>query len=94
MVEDTEWPRARIVSPLAGSFSAGDIVPVELEVSDDTVLHLAQFSINGRYVGAVGLKTEDYKIRPSFGEPLTVLFDLEIPKGGADPWRSRSWSPT
>jgi hypothetical protein len=81
VVEDVEWPRAEILSPLSGSFSAGDIVSIELEVSDDTVLHVAQFTINGKYVGTLGLKSENYKVKPSFGEPRSLLFDYEIPKG-------------
>lgn len=81
VVEDTAWPGAQILSPLSGSFSAGDPIAIELEVVDDTVLHVAQFRLNGEYVGALGLKTENYKVKPSFGVPRTVVFETEVPKG-------------
>ena len=83
VVADSALPSARIVSPREGEvFHKGDTLSVELEVSDDTVLHLARFTIGGEYVGVLGLKTENYKIKPSFGEPRTVSFDYQIPTNG------------
>ncbi len=79
-VADTEPPIAAILSALL----EGQILTLELEVSDDTVLRLAQFSINGEYVGSLGLKTENYKVVPSFGIPRTVVFESEIPKKGSN----------
>jgi hypothetical protein len=79
--EDVEWPVVEILSPLGGSFSSGDALAIEIEVSDDTVPHVAQFRINGDYVGSIGLMTENYKIRPSLGEPRTFVFETETPRG-------------
>ncbi len=83
IVEDIEWPRAEILSPLSNqTFESGATVSIELKVSDDTVLHLARFTINGEYAGTLGLKAENHKIRPSFGEPRTVVFDYQVPTTG------------
>ena len=77
VIEDLESPKARILR----ADSVGDVVSIELEVSDDTVLRLARFTINGEYAGAVGLKTENFKIKPSFGQPRIVVFEHPLPKG-------------
>lgn len=62
-------PNARIVSPASGqTFRKGDTLKIELELSDDTLLHIARFTIDGEYAGVLGLKTENYKLSPSFGE--------------------------
>jgi hypothetical protein len=83
VVADSGLPSAKIVSPREGEvFRKGDTISIELEVSDDTVLHLARFTIGGEYKGVLGLKTEDYKVKPSFGEPRTVSFDYQIPVNG------------
>jgi hypothetical protein len=83
VVEDLELPQAQIVSPVAGqTFSQGDTIPIELEVSDDTVLHLARFTIGGDYAGILGLKTENYKVKPSFGESRFVVFNYQLPANG------------
>ena len=83
VLEDLEPPRARIVSPIAGqTLSQGDTIPIALEVSDDTVLHLARFTIGGDYAGILGLKTENYKVKPSFGEPRIVVFNYQLPTKG------------
>jgi hypothetical protein len=82
VVEDLEPPTAEILSPVAGqAYSGGDTISIELEVSDDTVLHLAQFTVNGQYAGTLGLKTENYKVSPCFGQPRTVVFDYTPTKG-------------
>jgi hypothetical protein len=81
VMEDRELPTAEILSPLPGqSFERGDLVSVQLRISDDTVLRLARFTIGGEYAGTLGLKTENYKVSPSFGEPRTVVFDYRLPK--------------
>jgi hypothetical protein len=83
VVEDLEPPQARIVSPVSGqTISQGDTIPIALEVSDDTVLHLARFTIGGDYAGILGLKTENYKVKPSFGEPRIVVFNYQLPANG------------
>jgi hypothetical protein len=82
VVEDVESPQARILSPVAGqTFSSGDTISIQLEVSDDTVLHLARFTIGGKYAGTLGLKAQNNKVYPSFGESRTVAFDYTLPKG-------------
>lgn len=83
-IVDREAPIAAILSPTAGQvFSKGEALMIELEVSDDTVPRLAQFTINGEYAGSLGLMTQNYKIVPSFGTPRTVIFETEVPtKGG------------
>jgi hypothetical protein len=43
---------------------------------------LARFTIGGDYVGVLGLKTENYKLKPSFGQPLTFTFDYAIATSG------------
>jgi hypothetical protein len=83
VVEDLEPPQAQITFPVSGqTFSQGDTIPIALEVSDDTVLHLARFTIGGDYAGILGLKTENYKVKPSFGEPRIVVFDYQLPANG------------
>jgi hypothetical protein len=83
VVEDVAPPEARILSPLEGQrFSPGDPITIEVEVSDDTVLHLARFSIGGEYAGTLGIKTEGDKLNPSFDEPRTVAYDTQIPAKG------------
>ncbi len=83
VVADHALPSAKIVSPSPGQvFQKGDVLSIQLEVSDDTLLHLARFTIGGEYVGVLGLKTENYKLNPSFGEPLTFEFDYQIPTNG------------
>ena len=83
VVEDLEPPQAQIVSPVAGqTLSQGDTIPIALEVSDDTVLHLARFTIGGDYAGILGLKTENYKVKPSFGESRIVVFNYQLPPNG------------
>ncbi len=75
--------QARIDFPVSGqTLSQGDTIPIALEVSDDTVLHLARFTIGGDYAGILGLKTENYKVKPSFGEPRTVVFNYQLPANG------------
>ena len=85
VVEDLEPPQAQINFPVSGqTLSPGDTIPIALEVSDDTVLHLARFTIGGDYAGILGLKTENYKVKPSFGESRIVVFDYQLPtKRGA-----------
>ncbi len=81
VVADSEVPSAAILSPQEGdSFTKGGTISIELEVSDDTILRLARFTINGDYAGFLGLKTKDLKLFPSFGESRTVVFDAEVPK--------------
>jgi len=81
VVEDREPPTVRILAPLDGQvFMRQDTLAVQLEVSDDTVLRLARFTIGGDYAGTLGLKTENSKVKPSFGEPRTVAFNVQIPK--------------
>ena len=83
VIEDTEFPKASILSPAEGqSFSQGDTVSIELEVSDDTVLRLARFTINGEYVGVLGLKAENLKLKLSMGTSRTVTFAYQIPTSG------------
>ena len=83
IAEDREPPSAAIISPTEGqAFSQGESLAIELEVSDDTVLRLALFTINGEYVGALGLNAVDWKLVPSFGTARTVVFETEIPKKG------------
>ena len=83
VIEDLESPTAMILSPLDGTTVAkGEQISIELEVADDTLLHLAQFRVGGVYVGTIGLKTENYKLNPSFGEPRTVFFNCQIPAKG------------
>jgi hypothetical protein len=81
--EDVAAPEATILSPLEGQhFSPGDSITIEVEVSDDTVLHLARFSIGGEYSGTLGIKTEGDKLAPSFDEPRTVAYATQIPATG------------
>jgi hypothetical protein len=81
VVEDLEPPTAEILSPLPGqSFERDDLVSVQLRISDDTLVRLARFTIGGEYAGTLGLKTENSKLSPSFGEPRTVVFDYRLPK--------------
>lgn len=83
VAEDRTRPLARILSPVAGqTFSPGATIPIELEVSDDTVLHLARFTVGGDYAGILGLKAENNKLRPSFGESRIVRFDYQLPSKG------------
>jgi hypothetical protein len=83
VVEDLEPPTAQILSPLDGqAFSIGDSISIQLEVSDDTVLRFARFTIGGEYAGTLGLKTENYKLKPSLGQPRTVVFDYQLPAKG------------
>jgi hypothetical protein len=83
VIVDHAPPSARIVSPTAGeAFQKGDVVSIQLEVSDDTLLRLARFTIGGDYAGVLGLKTENYKLKPSFGEPRIVTFDYQVPTTG------------
>lgn len=84
VLEDVAAPRATIVSPAPGqTVSRGELLTIQLEVADDTVLRLAQFMIGGVYVGTVGLKTEDSKVVPSLDEPRIVSFDATIPSSGS-----------
>jgi hypothetical protein len=87
VVVDQHPPIARILSPRdRQTFTQGDTISIELEVSDDTLLHLARFTIDGDYAGLLGLKTENQKLKPSFGTARTVTFDYAIPtKGKAGP---------
>jgi hypothetical protein len=81
VLEDSTAPLAGILSPAPGqTFSPGATVRIELEVSDDTVLHLARFTIGGSYAGTIGLKAENSKLKPSFGESRKVVFDYTLPK--------------
>ena len=81
VMEDRELPTAEILSPLPGqSFERDDLVSVQLRISDDTLLRLARFTFGGEYAGTLGLKTENTKVSPSFGEPRTVVFDYRLPK--------------
>ena len=83
VVVDRAPPSAKIVSPADGQvFQKGETVSIQLEVSDDTLLRLARFTIGGEYVGVLGLKTENYKVKPSFGETRTVRFDYVLPTTG------------
>jgi len=83
VVVDQAPPNARIVSPASGqTFRKGDTLKIELEVSDDTLLHIARFTIGGEYAGVLGLKTENYKLSPSFGESRIVTFEYSIPTKG------------
>jgi hypothetical protein len=83
VAEDLTRPLARILSPVAGqTFSPGSTIPIELEVSDDTLLHLARFTVGGDYAGILGLKAENSKLVPSFGESRTVRFDYQLPSKG------------
>jgi hypothetical protein len=82
-VEDSEPPSVTIISPSAEQPpSGGETVAIELEVVDDTVLRLALFSINGEYVGSLGLNGVDWKLVPSLGTPRIVVFDAPMPKKG------------
>jgi hypothetical protein len=83
VAEDLKTPQAGILSPVKGqTFSPGATIPIELEVSDDTLLHLARFTIGGSYAGVLGLKAENFKLKPSFGEARTVVFDYQLPSKG------------
>ncbi|MHC4859861.1 MAG: Ig-like domain-containing protein [Planctomycetota bacterium] len=64
VVEDREAPSLEIISPVDGqTFYQGETLSVELEVSDDSVLHRARFAADGSYAGALGLKTENSRSR-------------------------------
>lgn len=82
--EDVEAPSAAILHPVDGqTFTPGDAIRIEVEVSDDTVLHLARLTVDGEYVMTLGLKAEDGKVRASLGEARVVSFDVPAPsKGG------------
>jgi hypothetical protein len=83
VVADKASPSARIASPTGGqTFQKGETIEIELEVSDDTVLNLARFTIGGEYAGVLGLRTENYKVSPSFGESRIVTFQYPIPTKG------------
>jgi hypothetical protein len=83
VVEEMEAPSLEILSPADGQiYSKGDRLSITLEVSDDTVLDMARFTIDGAYAGVLGLKTENFKLAPSFGEPRTVVFEYQIPPTG------------
>jgi hypothetical protein len=83
VVEDMEAPSLEILSPVDGqTYSKGDRLSITLEVSDDTVLDMARFTIDGDYAGVLGLKTENLKLKPSFGELRTVVFEYQIPSTG------------
>ena len=85
VVEDTQLPQAQILSPSSGRiFSPLDTLSIELRVSDDTVLHLPRFTVGGQYAGTLGLKTENNKVKPSYGAPRTVFFDYQIPESAAN----------
>jgi hypothetical protein len=43
---------------------------------------MARFTVGGNYAGVLGLKAENYKVKPSFGEPRTVVFDYQLPAKG------------
>jgi len=84
VVEDLKPPAVAILDPLPGqTFSAGDPISIRLEVSDDTLLRLARFTVDGEYAGTLGLKTENAKLSPSFDEARIVVFEFPLPsKGG------------
>jgi hypothetical protein len=86
VIEDREAPQAKILSPVDGqTFASGETISIQLAVSDDTVLHLARFTIGDKYAGTLGLKAENNKLAPSFGKPRTVSFDYTLPKGKKGP---------
>jgi hypothetical protein len=83
VVEDREAPSLEILSPVDGqTYSKGDRLFITLEVPDDTVLDSARFTIDGTYAGVLGLKTEDFKLVPSFGESRTVVFEYQTSSSG------------
>jgi hypothetical protein len=74
---------AQVLYPIAGqTFRLGDPISIQVEVSDDTILHLARFAINGEYLATVGLMSENFKLIPSFGETRTLVFDYQLPSRG------------
>ena len=78
---DSEPPIATIISPTEGqTFSSKGTLAIELEVSDDTVLRMAEFTLNGAWAGSLGLQAVDYKLVTSFGIARTVVFEAD-PKG-------------
>lgn len=82
VIADEEFPQAAILSPQPGeTFAAGEVIPIEIEVSDDTVPHLARFTVDGEYAGILGLMTENQKVKPSYGEARRWIFHFECPPG-------------
>ena len=83
VLEDLEAPVADVLYPIAGqTFTLGDPISIQVEVSDDTLLHLARFAINGEYLATVGLMSENFKLIASFGEARTLVFDYQLPSRG------------
>lgn len=83
ILEDLDAPIATITSPSTGqTFTKGQPIRIELAISDDTVLRLALFSINGIYTGTLGLGASDWKLLPSLGVTRTYVYETDIPKKG------------
>jgi hypothetical protein len=81
VLRDWESPTARVL-PAPDGETCGS-TPIQLEVSDDTVLNIARFTIDGDYVGTIGFTDDNYKLVPSLGEALIVSFDYPVSTGAS-----------
>ncbi len=83
IADDQEPPTVQMLAPLNGDTVAkGEELTIQLQVSDDTLLSRARIFVDGEYIAAMGLKTENYKVSPSLGHARTVSFQYQLPSTG------------